>query len=422
MSSTVAFAPEYPKSHRYIRLVLLLVLLFFATFRLDYAVIDKASVAPSTSSQVEREHKQPDEEPLLGSQLLSGSWVRRNSTNPFTLSCPRFKTAAYYSCASLKDPNFRSKFRNYEWSPSTRDPDSPLYLVDDTDIEAMVQLLGQVGTLTFIGDSFARLLFETLVCFVQTLSREYFTIHEVPVEVDCSQRMVLYNESLETCRKNHGIASYEITDVVSRGIAFRWSFVWSPFLGPYSLVENGPNKNKPGYYRKLTLNTSTFPASHSQQLFFEESSQKNGTLVFFADQHWMASWYRIPKNDTDGVVKWLQGSREEMMDLQRQALHSTRKWVDQHSMDVLFIHEEQFLSRDTVADAGDSLAGTLPQPALVLKYPRKSNDTDGTNHSNTLLLDPPGGLESSLVKDHWCNEFVPWQLVRVILAFAKSKK
>jgi hypothetical protein len=284
-------------------------------------------------------------------------------TTIFDLQCPKMP----HSCENI--PNFSYPF---EWSPV------------NVTLRKLSDLAWLSAPITFVGDSFSKLLHDALRCYLETL--QHVRIVALPTATgDCQKNMKLYNESLKSCKERHSIRSYQVQKLRTNE-SFDISFIWAPFLCASDIVDVG----KPGtkdYFRNLTLDTSVFLGSEEARTLMRAKAALNGSAVLFADKHWSEKVYSMWNG-----THWTRANTmpEHMMRLRQASLQTAQQWLSAHAINTVLVDKKA-------------------------KQPEFYKSVSILPLGSTDLLSPPKGLASYEVSSHWCIEVVPWHLVRIIL-------
>jgi len=228
------------------------------------------------------------------------------------------------------------------------------------------------ASITFVGDSFARLFHDILLCYLNSL--DDVEVHPIAVPTDCEANMVLYSESEEDCRRKHAILSHSVRNLTTN-TAHDISFIWNPFFRTHTITEINKGQQN-DYARHVAFDEGEDFLGISEQNFLMERA---GKVVLYGTHHWTAKVYRVQRGSD-----WVYNST--LMNYLKEDAHRTaKKWLQNSGLPFILVTDGTTLD-----------AGTLPlkfSPTLIQK-------------------DQP---MKYMIESHWCAEFLPWHIIRMVL-------
>lgn len=268
--------------------------------------------------------------------LPSGSWIN----SPWDLQCRRTE----FSC--FRSGN--SDFINNSFAFSFRKTLNHAIKLENT---------------TFVGDSFTRGIYLTMLCYVKALNLTTETVkHKFPCEGT-------------SCTWEHGVQMTKVQRPDKP--AFFLVYIWAPFLLRVNVKENFQKDSDSE--RILMLDKNTFLSPVVFALLAETIRDYGGMCLIFAEMHWFYDVYTI---FSESQWRWMKPST-----------------------DPFFFLETKVRAREAALRAVASLNTTVIELVTNASEPLFKQ----TYVIPESVLDTP---TPSFTNKHWCTEMVSWAVLK----------
>jgi hypothetical protein len=234
--------------------------------------------------------------------------------------------------------------------------------------------LSRFTNIAFVGDSYARALFETASCYLSSLPGVILNVTD-----DGEKESAACTDG---CWQ-HNLKYISVTHAVNKDINFNLSFTWAPFLSRATIVDRGRDTKL--YERFVSIDRNQFLYESQRKKLMEHSGETQTLIVIYAEHHWNFSQYSYLD---ENAWEWVKPKYIPQLvnEYQRQARSAAYQFITSTQHDNL---------RAVELSTFDNLE-PLPYTYLIPQ----------------MLLEPPVKIET---KSHWCTELVSWTVLKVVL-------
>jgi len=140
--------------------------------------------------------------------------------------------------------------------------------------------ISEYPNIAIIGDSYARALYEALLCQLSADS----DVHLDSPQPNCTR----------TCWR-HRHVNHRVQHAQHVNVQFNVSYTWAPFFVKAE-VKTVLKKGQAGHERLVITNASDF-LGHEELRRFEYLNDQNSLVILYAEHHWYSSWYTYWNSD-----------------------------------------------------------------------------------------------------------------------------